>query len=106
VLLRLAYLMVANTFALLRERPHSTAWAEAWFEENRPRFERARDLTAAFLEAAKDDDTPQGSDAFLSVIEPVSTEDVPLPRDLFNGPLDLRYGATPDGSGLMLLDRE
>jgi hypothetical protein len=95
-----------SAVAILRERLRSSTWAEAWFEENRPRFDRAQDLTVAYLEAAKGSNVPQGSDVLLSIIETVNAEAAPLPRDLFDGPLDLRYGVTPGGDGLMLLDRE
>ncbi|MBA2897778.1 hypothetical protein [Nonomuraea soli] len=93
-----------SAVALLRERPHSIAWAAAWFDENRSRFEDPKDMAVGYLEAAVTEDVPQGSDVFLSIIETASEEAVPLPRDLFNGPLDLRYSLLLDGSGFGLLD--
>ncbi|MFF0250792.1 hypothetical protein [Streptosporangium sandarakinum] len=92
-----------SAVALLRERPHSAAWATAWFDENRPRFGRIQDMIAAYLQVAETDSVPQGSEVFLTVIETIGEEAVRLPRDLFNGPLDLRYGSAPDGTGLTLL---
>ncbi|MGV9601319.1 hypothetical protein ACWDR1_32135 [Streptosporangium sandarakinum] len=92
-----------SAVALLRERPHSAAWAKAWFDENRRRFDQAQDMIAAYLQAAKTENAPQGSEVFLSIIETTGEEAVPLPRDLFNGPLDLRYGPAPDGTGFTLL---
>lgn len=93
-----------SAIALLCERPHSAVWAEEWLKENRSRFDHDQDLSVACLEAAKAEGVPQGSDVFLSVIETVNNQAVRLPRNLFNGPLDLRYGPTPDGTGLTLLD--
>ncbi|MFF0250801.1 hypothetical protein [Streptosporangium sandarakinum] len=92
-----------SAVALLCERPHSAAWATAWFDENRPRFDRIQDMIAAYLEVAEADSVPQGSEVFLTVIETIGEEAVRLPRDLFNGPLDLRCGPAPDGTGLTLL---
>ncbi|GAB2498167.1 hypothetical protein GCM10027187_75080 [Streptosporangium sandarakinum] len=92
-----------SAIALLRERPHSAAWAKAWFDANRRRFDQAQDMIAAYLEAAETQNVPQGSEVFLSVIETIGEEAVPLPRDLLDGPLDLRYGPTLDGAGFTLL---
>lgn len=50
----------------------------------------------AFLEAAAGDGVPHSDDVFLDVVETNSTQAVPLPGDVFNGPHDRRW--VPDNS--------
>ncbi|WP_192809629.1 hypothetical protein [Actinomadura rudentiformis] len=51
-------------------------------------------MFATFVEAAEVEDVPQGSDVFLSVIETIGTQAVPLPRDLLTGRRRPRPGSS------------
>lgn len=47
-------------------------------------------------------DAPEGDDVFLHVIETTSELATPLPRDIFDGPLDTRFA--PDASKTVITE--
>ncbi|WP_327378872.1 hypothetical protein OG393_33710 (plasmid) [Streptomyces sp. NBC_01216] len=89
-----------SAVAVVRREDHAAQWAGAWFEENRAQFgDDVLALVAAFTEASQD--APEGDELFLEVYETLSTEAVPLPRDVFNGPRDRRWIPNTDRSALI-----
>lgn len=91
-----------SAVAVARRRDHADAWFAAWFDEHRAEYGLERAMVAAVTAAAAKD-APVGEDVFLEVFETVSDTAVPLPRDRFNGPLDIRWVPTPNRDGLMPL---
>jgi hypothetical protein len=75
------------------EEPKSTDEALARWEAYRPELERA--LAA--------DDTPSGEYFYVAVVETISHEAVPLPREMFDGERDRRWVFNPDESRYELL---
>ena len=57
-----------------------------------------KDSTAPDVEAGTE--ALEGDEVFFEVFETVSESAVLQPRDVFNGPRDLRWGPTPGRDGL------
>ncbi len=81
-----------SAVAVLHRKPQARDWAQDWIPLNRSEYPDPSSLTAALLEAAATD-APGGDDVFLDVVEALSDDAVPLPKAIFNGPLDRRFGA-------------
>lgn len=89
-----------SAIAVVRREDHAAQWAGAWFNEHRAQFgDDVQALVAAFTEASQG--APEGDDLFLEVFETLSTEAVPLPRDVFNGPRDRRWIPSADRTALI-----
>lgn len=95
-----------SAVAVVRQRDHGAAWFAQWYDEHRDEYGRdaagQRAMIAAVTEAAAHD-APTGDDLYLEVFETVSDTAARLPRDVFNGPLDIRWVPTPGRDGLMPL---
>ena len=95
-----------SAVAVMRRRDHADAWFAQWYDEHRDEYGRDAAGQLAMIAAvtkAAAQDAPVGEDLYLEVFETVSDTAVPLPRDVFNGPLDIRWVPTPDRDGLMPL---
>lgn len=90
-----------SAVAVVRHESHAAQWAARWFDTHRPTFADGTEMAAAF--AAAGADAPAGDEIFLEVFETVSTSAVPLPRDVFNGPRDVRWAPNADRTGLVCL---
>lgn len=92
-----------SAVAILHHRHHAQDWADGWFDENRKRF--GAHGTAAMLKAFQADahQAPQGSYVWLTIFETLSETAAPLPRDIFNGPRDVRYVPDDDRTALVPL---
>ncbi|MFI7033682.1 hypothetical protein ACIBK1_33625 [Microbispora rosea] len=90
-----------SAVAWLHHQDRAVAWYGVWMDENRAQY---GDDVAGWLEAmrAVEHEAPTGSDVWLTIVETVSESAVPLPRDVFDGPRDVRYVPTPDRTGLTL----
>ncbi|SDN27788.1 hypothetical protein SAMN04488074_14315 [Lentzea albidocapillata subsp. violacea] len=95
---------VSAVAVLRREDLAFQEWSRRWRVEHGADFPCGATTKAAvaFLEAAAGDDgVPHSDDVFLDVFETVSSQAVPLPRDVFNGPNDRRW--VPDNSRTALV---
>ncbi|MCJ0875681.1 hypothetical protein, partial [Streptomyces sp. AP-93] len=89
-----------SAVAVVRREDHAAEWASSWFDENRARFgEDAQAMVAALAEASQG--APEGDDLFPEIFETLSTEAVPLPREVFNGPRDRRWIPNTDRTALI-----
>jgi hypothetical protein len=90
-----------SAVAWLHHQDRAAAWLGAWIDDNRAQY---GDDVAAWLEAmhAIEHQAPTGSDAWLTIVETLSDTAVALPRDVFNGPRDVRYVPTEDRTALTL----
>ncbi|MEV5282949.1 hypothetical protein [Streptomyces sp. NPDC052811] len=94
-----------SAVAVVRREFHAKKWLDDWYTANRAEFgDDMRALAAAAAEARTT--APTGYDIFMEVFETVSEAAVPLPRDVFNGPLDHRWGGNPDGTGICRITPE
>ncbi|MFC1405783.1 MULTISPECIES: hypothetical protein [Streptacidiphilus] len=88
-----------SAVAVLRREDHGSLWVAQWMDEHRAEYDRdSAEFMQALVEASKE--APVGDEVFFEVFETVSESAVPLPRDVFNGPRDLRWGPTPGRDGL------
>lgn len=89
-----------SAIAVVRREDHAAQWAGAWHDQNRAQFGNDdQALAAAFAKASHE--APEGDDLFLEVFETLSTEAVPLPRKVFNGPRDRRWIPNTDRTTLV-----
>ncbi|MGI8329278.1 hypothetical protein ACRYCC_04890 [Actinomadura scrupuli] len=88
-----------SAVAVLRLRTYAQDWVDAWISANSHAYSSAAQMLTAIRRY--DHAAPDGDYVVLDVFETLSPEAVPLPRDIFNGPRDARYGPTPEGDGLM-----
>jgi hypothetical protein len=88
-----------SAVAILRLRTYAQDWVDAWIEANSHAYSSPAQMLTAIRRY--DRAAPDGDYVVLDVFETLSPEAVPLPRDVFNGPRDTRWGPTPEGDGLM-----
>lgn len=93
-----------SAVAVLHWKPRASDWAREWIAKNRLRFQEPVELTAALFESAMTD-APDGDDVFLNVIETTSELATPLPRDIFDGPLDKRFTTDESKTAIIELPR-
>lgn len=92
-----------SAVAVVRREDHAAAWAAQWFDTHQAAFgDDVVALAAAFAEASATD-APEGDEIFLEVFEAISPTAVPLPRNVFNGPRDLRWVPNSERTGLVPL---
>jgi hypothetical protein len=88
-----------SAVAVVRREDHAAPWVSEWVDTHQAGFgDDVQALTAALAEASQD--APEGDDIFLEVFETISETAVPLPRDIFNGPRDLRWVPNASRTGL------
>ncbi|MFF7189819.1 hypothetical protein ACFZAR_32355 [Streptomyces sp. NPDC008222] len=99
-----------SAVAVVRREDHAALWAARWFDEHREDFgpgdaddggQGVKTMIAAFAEASKE--APEGDEIFLEVFETLSNSATPLPRNVFNGPRDLRWVPNEDRTALVPL---
>lgn len=81
-----------SAVAMLQIRPHARAWSAQWIADHRDEYPDRLALAAGLLEVAPTQ-APKGDDVYLDVVETISATAAPLPRDIFDGPLDRRFAA-------------
>ena len=83
-----------------RRKDWMDRWEEAWMAEHRPAGELGpEELRAVYEDArqareqalAETDDVPSGEYFYLDVVETISEEAVPLPRNVFDADDDVRW---------------
>lgn len=94
-----------SAVAWLHHQDRIAGWYAQWMEEHRAQYGQDG---VGWLKAMREveDQAPSGSDTWLTIVETVSDAAVRLPRDVFNGPRDVRYVPTPDMKGLTYLPPE
>ncbi|MBC2904812.1 hypothetical protein [Streptomyces cupreus] len=94
-----------SAVAVVRREDHAAAWAAQWFDTHQADFgDDVTALSASFAEASATD-APLGDEVFLEIFETISPTAVPLPRDIFNGPRDLRWVPNAERTGLVPLNQ-
>ncbi|MFB9729557.1 hypothetical protein [Haloechinothrix salitolerans] len=91
-----------SAVAVLRQTSHAAEWARRWIAENHERYSDPECLVADLL-AAEKIQAPDGGDVFLDVIETMSESATPLPRDVFDGPRDRRFGPNASRTAIVEL---
>ncbi|WP_194899967.1 hypothetical protein [Catenulispora pinisilvae] len=93
-----------SAVAIIRSRNRFLDWMNQWFDDHQDQYspdETGQRAALADIQGATQD-APTGEEIYLEVFETVSDSAVRLPPEVFNGPLDVRWAATPGRDGLVL----
>ncbi|MEW2172373.1 hypothetical protein AB0935_20925 [Streptomyces sp. NPDC007027] len=97
-----------SAVVVIRREDLAAQWAAKWMDDHLAQFPDFRKgdvkpLVEAFAEAQQY--APEGDVLYVEVFETISEAAVPLPRDVFDGPRDLRWVPNADRTALVPLLR-